>query len=263
MSLPTLAILAGGLATRLRPITATIPKSLVEVNGEPFLAHQLRLAYAQGFRRVVLLIGHLGEQIERFAGDGSLFGLAVQYARDGESLRGAGGALRAACGRFGEHVVTLYGDSYLDIEVEPVWAAYRASGADALMTVLHNRDRWDRSNVRFDGRLVLSHDKQSLREPGVEWIDFGLSIFRTDVIANWPAPDPFDLSELTKRLAAERRLAGYPVTQRFYEIGGPRGLSETDAYLRARAQGRATAFSNSSSRTRRDGPVSHFGCRER
>jgi NDP-sugar pyrophosphorylase family protein len=235
MSLPMLAILAGGLATRLRPITETIPKSLVEVNGEPFLAHQLRLARRQGFRRVVLLIGHLSEQIERFAGDGSVFGLEVQYARDGETLRGAGGALRAACERFGGHVVTLYGDSYLDIEVEPVWAAYLASGADALMTVLHNRDQWDRSNVRFDGRLVLSHDKQSQGEAGVEWIDFGLSIYRTDVVASWPAPDPFDLSELTKGLAAEGRLAGYSVAQRFYEIGSPRGLAETDAYLKARA----------------------------
>jgi NDP-sugar pyrophosphorylase family protein len=235
MRLPTLAILAGGLATRLRPITEAIPKSLVEVAGEPFLAHQLRLAHRQGFRRVVLLVGHLGEQIESFAGNGSAFGLSIVYARDGEVRRGTGGAMRAAWECFDKYVVVIYGDSYLDIEIAPVWRAYRFAGAEAMMTVLHNRDQWDPSNVRFDGKMVLSHDKASVGQPGVEWIDFGLSIFRVDTIARWPEPDPFDLSSVTKMLAQRGQLAGYAVTQRFYEIGKPEGLVETSRRL-ARTQ---------------------------
>ncbi len=235
MRLPTLAILAGGLATRLQPITEMIPKSLVEVAGEPFLAHQLRLAHRQGFRRVVLLVGHLGEQIESFAGNGSAFGLSIVYARDGEIRRGTGGAVRAACECFDKHVIVIYGDSYLDIEIAPVWRAYRLDGAEAMMTVLRNRDQWDPSNVRFDGKMVLSHDKASRGQPGVEWIDFGLSIFRVDTIARWPEPDPFDLSSVTKTLAQRGQLAGYVVTQRFYEIGKPEGLAETSRHL-ARTQ---------------------------
>lgn len=232
MTLPPLAILAGGLARRLQPITEALPKSLIPVAGEPFLAHQLRLAYRQGFRRIVLLTGHLGEQIEAFAGDGGSFGLEIRYSHDGPELRGTGGALRAALPLFGEEMFVLYGDSYLDIEVEPAYVTYQASGAPALMTVLCNRDRWDRSNVIFDGIMVRCHDKAACGQPNVEWIDYGFSIFRTAVIAEWPAPDPFDLSMVTCALASSGRLAGFEVTKRFYEIGNPEGLAETEAYIR-------------------------------
>lgn len=235
MSLPTLAILAGGMATRLRPITETIPKSMVEVAGEPFLAHQLRLAHRQGFRRIVLLIGHLGEQIKAFAGDGSAFGLSVAYAHDGEIRRGTGGALRAARYYFDEHVFVTYGDSYLNIAVEPIWEAYCRASMPAMMTVLHNRDRWDLSNVQFNGRMVLSHDKTLSGQPGIEWIDYGLSVYRTEIIAKWPEPEPFDLSNVSKTLAERGELAGYVVTQRFYEIGKPEGLAEANAYLTAKS----------------------------
>jgi NDP-sugar pyrophosphorylase family protein len=234
MSLPTLAILAGGTATRLRPITETIPKSLVEVAGEPFLAHQLRLAHEQGFRRVVLLIGHLGDQIRAFAGDGARFGLEVSYVEDGPVRRGTGGAVRAALPALGPAFFVLYGDSYLDIDAEPVWRAFTQSGCPALMTALHNADRWDASNVELRDGMVVRHDKMARGEPGVEWIDYGFSVFAAEALAGWPAADPFDLSELTGALARRGALAGFEVTQRFYEIGKPEGLAETEAYLRSR-----------------------------
>lgn len=232
--LPTLAILAGGLATRLRPITLTIPKALVEVAGEPFLAHQLRLAKRQGFSRVVLMVGHLGEQIEAFARDGEAFGLEVEYVYDGPTQRGTGGAIRAALPRLGEHFFVLYGDSYLDVEARPIWAAYRAAGLPALMSVLHNRDRWDPSNVIFADGLVIRHDKAARGEPGVEWIDYGFSVFSKTAIESWSGPDPFDLAHLTRELAASGKLAGFEVSQRFYEVGKPEGLAETEAYIRAK-----------------------------
>lgn len=234
MTLPPLAILAGGLATRLRPITETIPKSLVEVAGEPFLSHQLRLIRRQGFQHVVMLTGHLGEMIESFAGNGEQFGLEITYSRDGDRQRGTGGALRNAAHLFGGDVFVMYGDSYLDIEVAPIWQTYQASGASALMTVLHNRDQWDPSNIVFDGTMVRTHDKALRGQDGVEWIDYGLSVFRTQIITSWPEADPFDLSAVTRTLAREGRLTGYEVTQRFYEIGKPEGLAETETYLRQR-----------------------------
>jgi NDP-sugar pyrophosphorylase family protein len=218
-----------------------IPKSLVEVAGEPFLAHQLRLAYQQGFRRVVLLTGHLGDQIEQFAGDGSLFGLEIVYSRDGHSLRGTGGAVRAALRHLGEEFFVLYGDSFLDVDIKPAYSAFRASGSPALMMVLRNCNRWDQSNVVFDGKMVLLHDKASRGQPGAEWIDFGFSIFSAVVFADWPVAEPFDLSSLTAHLARERALAGFEATQRFYEIGTPAGLAETEEYIVQTAKDRTTS----------------------
>jgi NDP-sugar pyrophosphorylase family protein len=244
MNLPTLAILAGGVATRLRPLTETIPKSLVPVAGEPFLAHQMRLAHCQGFRRVVLLTGHLSEQIEAYAGNGSKFGLMIAYSRDGERLRGTGGALRAALAHLDQEVCILYGDSYLDIEAEPIYSAFRSSGAPAMMTVLHNRDHWDQSNVVFDGTLVRRHDKAARGQPSVEWIDYGFSILKSSLLADWPHPDPFDLSALTAALALQGQLAGFEVSKRFHEIGTPKGLAETESYiLKSRSTGGAVSCS--------------------
>jgi NDP-sugar pyrophosphorylase family protein len=232
MSLPPLAILAGGTATRLRPITHTIPKSLVPVAGEPFIAHQLRLVRRRGIERVVLLIGYLGDQIQAFVGDGSRFGLDVQYSSDGTALRGTGGAVCHARSLLGPLFFVTYGDSYLDVPFEPLLDTHAASGSPAVMTVFHNRDLWEPSNIAFDGRKVLVHDKAAYGRPGVEWIDFGLMLFESgifdEVEANWI----FDLSALTAMLAEAGRLAGVEVKQRFYEIGKPEGLSETESHLR-------------------------------
>lgn len=235
MSLPVLAILAGGLATRLGPLTRSLPKALIPVAGEPFLAHQLRLARRQGFRQVVLLTGHLGEQIEAFAQDGSRFGLEITYCSDGAQLLGTGGALQAALRHLGREVFVLYGDSYLDIEARPVYAAFKASGALAMMTVLHNRNEWDRSNVVFDGKMVRHHEKVASRQRGVEWIDFGFTVLDSSLLRNWPRPAPFDLSELTCKLAQEGSLAGFEVSSRFYEIGTLKGLADTEAYIASKS----------------------------
>ena len=233
MSLPPIAILAGGLATRLQPIAAAVPKSMVIVSGKPFIAHQLRLLRRQGFRRVVLLIGHLGDQIEDYVGDGSRFGLTVDYARDGEVRRGTGGALRNALALLEPTFFTIYGDSYLPIDVDPAWEAYQASSCPALMIVLRNRDWWDKSNVLFDRHLILDHDKSLVGRPGVEWIDYGMSIFAAHLIRDCSYPDPFDLSNLTRDLARRELLAGFEVHDRFYEIGKPEGLAQTEDFLAA------------------------------
>ena len=115
MTLPV-AILAGGLATRLRPITEKIPKSLVDVAGEPFIVRQLDYLFRQRVRDVVLCIGYLGEMIEAVVGDGSRFGLRVSYSIDGPILLGTGGALRRAAPLLGEAFFVLYGDSYLPVD---------------------------------------------------------------------------------------------------------------------------------------------------
>lgn len=226
------ALLAGGLATRLRPITATIPKALVEVAGRPFIDHQLTLLRRHGIRRVVLCLGHLGEQVEAHLGGGSAFGLELGYSYDGERLLGTGGALRRAAPRLGDVFWVMYGDSYMDINYATVLAAFLRQDALGLMTVLHNDGRWDKSNVIFrDGRLVC-YDKRRA-SPAMTYIDFGVALLRREALERIPPERPYDLADLYSALVAEGRMVGYEVRQRFYEIGSPAGLEEADAYLRA------------------------------
>jgi NDP-sugar pyrophosphorylase family protein len=228
------AILAGGLATRLRPITSTIPKSMVEVAGRPFLDHQLALLRQHGFRRVVLCVGHLGHMIEEHVGDGSAIGLEVSYSHDGERLMGTGGALRRALPLLGELFWVVYGDSYLDFDYRAALESFGRSGVLGLMTVLRNDDHWDTSNVVFrDGRLVL-YDKRR-RTPEMTHIDYGATLLRREAVAGQPAGAPWDLADLFADLVRSGRMAGHEVARRFYEIGSPQGLAQTDAHLRRRA----------------------------
>jgi NDP-sugar pyrophosphorylase family protein len=225
-----IAVLAGGLATRLRPWTERTPKALVEVAGRPFIDHQLDLLRSRGVRRVVLCLGHLGEQVEAHLGDGSSRSLGIRYAHDGSRLLGTGGALRRALPLLGEVFGVLYGDSYLDINYGAVLADFQRSGGLGLMTVLRNDDRWDRSNAVFrDGRL-LCYSKVE-RRPEMTHIDYGFAILRREAVERLPEDRPSDLAGLYSELVAQGRMAGYEVTRRFYEIGTPQGLAETEAYL--------------------------------
>ena len=225
------AILAGGLATRLWPRTQKIPKSLLEVADEPFIVHQLRLLRREGIVRVVMCVGYLGEMIREFVDDGSRFGLEVSYSFDGEKPLGTGGALRRALPTLGDRFLVLYGDSYLDVAFAPILLAFERSGDPALMTVFRNDGRWDRSNVSFDGRHVVCHDKTTSTRD-MHYIDYGLGVFHHDIVSQWPQ-DSFDLSQLYAALADQGRLAGFEVTRRFYEVGSSAGLAEIDAFLRS------------------------------
>jgi NDP-sugar pyrophosphorylase family protein len=226
------AILAGGLATRLRPITQTVPKALVEVAGRPFLDHQLALLARHGVRRVVLCLGYLGDQVEAHVGDGRRFGLEVRSSHDGDRLLGTGGALRRALPLLGEAFWVLYGDSYMDIDYGAVLGHFSNRDLLGLMTVLRNDNRWDSSNAVFrDGRL-LCYDKRR-RRPDMTHIDYGVSLLRRSAVERIAPGQAADLAELYSALVAEGTMDGYEVTQRFYEIGSPQGLAETAAYLRA------------------------------
>jgi len=229
--MPPLAILAGGLATRLKPLTEQVPKSMIEVGGQPFIAHQLRLLQRERVKRVVLCLGHLGEQIEAFVGDGGQFGVSVAYCYDGLSLLGTGGALRLALDHLGSEFLVMYGDSWLDTRFAPVVDAFRAGGKSALMTVYRNSNRWDRSNIWFEHGQIRVYDKKN-RLPQMHYIDWGLSMTKADVISASPAGVAFDLAEVYGKLAQNGDLGGYEIATRFYEIGSPEGLRETDLLLR-------------------------------
>jgi NDP-sugar pyrophosphorylase family protein len=227
------AILAGGLATRLRPLTARIPKALLEVAGEPFIAHQLRLLRREGIEKVVLCVGYLADRIEAFVSDGAAFDLHVVYSREPPELLGTGGALRNALSLLGDEFLVQYGDSYIDTAFGPIVRAFQQSGRQALMTVLRNEDRWDISNVEFVAGEIRKYDKQR-RTPAMKYIDYGLGAFKATALRRWSAGGRFDLADVYQHLLAGGELAGYEVKERFYEIGSTEGLAETDRYLRKR-----------------------------
>jgi len=225
------AILAGGLATRLRPITEKIPKSLVTVAGKPFLAHQLDLLQSRGLRRAVLCVGYLGEMIQRDFGDGSAFGLRLDYSFDGPKPLGTGGAIKRALPLLGDEFFVLYGDSYLPVEYRPIAEFFRHSGKLGCMTVYRNEGRYDTSNVVFRDGEIAVYDKKN-RPPEMRHIDYGLSLFKAAVFNSYSADQPFDLAEVMSKLVRQKQLAGFEVRERFYEIGSPAGLSELAILLK-------------------------------
>jgi len=227
---PPVAILAGGLATRLHPITERVPKVLIPVAGKPFLTHQLALLRNQGLTRVVLCLGHLGDMVQREFGDGSANGVRLEYSFDGPVLLGTGGALKRALPLLGENFFVLYGDSYLPIDFRPVDEFFERSGKLGLMTVFQNEGRYDASNVVFDDGEIKVYDKKN-KLPEMRHIDYGLSLFKATAFDEWPADKPFDLADVMQRLVARRQLAGFEVRQRFYEIGSHEGLAELEALL--------------------------------
>lgn len=229
----TVAILAGGLGTRLLPITETVPKSLLEVNGEPFAAHQLRLLRAKGIRRVVLCVGHLGEQVQRTIGDGSAFGLQVDYSFDGPALRGTAGAVRNALPKLGDSFFVMYGDSYLPCDYVAIERNFESAGVLGMMTVFRNEGKWDASNVELEAETILAYSK-TVRTPRMRYIDYGLGVFRAGAFQDLPAAEACDLAELYADLLQSKQLGAFEVTERFYEIGSPAGLRETAEFLAAR-----------------------------
>jgi MurNAc alpha-1-phosphate uridylyltransferase len=229
-------ILAGGLATRLRPVTSTIPKALVPVCGRPFADLQLEWLAAQGVTDVVYAIAHLGAQIRSHVGTGERFGLSVRYVDEGAELRGTGGALRLS---YDEGVLepvfgVLYGDSYLAAPLRGVEADFHERRPASLMTVYRNENRFDTSNARLSDGWIVSYDKTA-EDPaaaGLHWIDYGFSMYDRDLtMPLLPANNTSDLSALQRRLSDEGRLAGFEVADRFYEIGSPDGLAELEAHL--------------------------------
>lgn len=229
MSLPV-AILAGGLATRLRPLTDQIPKALVEVAGAPFVYHQLRLLAGQGVQKVVFCVGYRGEQIVEAVGDGAQFGIKVDYVFDGPALLGTGGALVKALPLLGDAFSVLYGDSYLLCDFQAVEDAFRSSGCAALMTVFRNDEQWDTSNVEFDGTEIVKYSKTD-RNDRMRYIDYGLGILSLGSFAGRSAGAAFDLAALYEELASRGELAAFEVHCRFYEVGSLAGIRDLAEHL--------------------------------
>lgn len=224
-------ILAGGLATRLRPITETIPKAMVEIEGKPFIQHQIELLRKNGLTRFVICAGYLGEQIEQFLGDGSAFDVEVRYSYDGDRLLGTGGALKKALDLLDESFMVLYGDAYLDIDYQDVSKHFHRNKATALMTIYYNDNQWDKSNVVFNNGNIMLYDKKQII-PEMNYIDYGLGILKKALLTSIPQNEFYDLADLYTQLSHQNQLLGYQVNKRFYEIGSFSGLDDMKHKIR-------------------------------
>jgi N-acetyl-alpha-D-muramate 1-phosphate uridylyltransferase len=226
----TVAILAGGRATRLGSLTKNLPKSLLEINGEPFVIHQLRLLTSRGVARVVLCVGHLGTLIQRTLGDGLSLGLQVDYSFDGPSLLGTAGAIKNALPKLGSPFFVMYGDSYLPCDYAAVARNFGGSRVLGMMTVFRNDGKWDTSNVEFESGELLAYSKTH-RTPRMRYIDYGLGVFRAEAFADVPDGRSCDLANVYSNLLKRKQLAALEVQERFYEIGSSAGLRETAEFL--------------------------------
>ena len=233
-------ILAGGIATRMRPLTETIPKALIPVAGRPFIDYQLTQLKQSGVTDVVLSIGYKGRMIQQLVKNGAKWGLKVEYADEGENLLGTGGALRLCFdkGLLDESFLVTYGDSFLPIDYSRVWFAFEAQKLPALMVVYRNSGRWDQSNVWFAEGKIHLYDKLG-EFPGqrdkLQYIDYGLSAFRSKIISETiQAGSNYDLADLFSALSRNNKLAGFEVNERFYEIGSPTGLNDLTDFLALR-----------------------------
>jgi len=221
------AILAGGLATRLGPLIENNPKSLIPIHGEPFVAHQLRLLQRSGVQHVILCVGHLGNMIEQAIGDGSVLGVKVEYSYDGATLLGTAGAVKGALPKLGERFFVMYGDSYLVCDYGAIEQEFLQRGGLGLMTVFRNDGQWDASNVEFKEGRIVAYSKKNLTAR-MRYIDYGLGMFHAEAFAQTRATD---LADVYAELLLAGELAGVEVCERFYEIGSPAGLKEMTSFL--------------------------------
>jgi len=220
-----MVILAGGLGTRLRPLTSEVPKALIPIGGKPFLHHQIDLLKRRGIRDIVLCVGHLGDRVKDYFGDGRWLGVRIRYSEEKGHLLGTAGAIKNAEPLLRDDFFLMYGDSYLMIDYREIMRYFRRFDRLGLMVVWRNVDRFERSNVMVEGNLVTAYNKDQ-KGPDMVYINYGLSVLRKEALAFIPAGKPFSQEDFYQILIDQGELLTFEVEQRFYEIGSPKGLEE-------------------------------------
>jgi MurNAc alpha-1-phosphate uridylyltransferase len=226
----SLAILAGGVASRLMPITKNTPKSLVLINDKPFIHYQLEYLKKQKIKNIVLCVGHFGKMIENEIGDGKKYGLSIKYSYDGKNLLGTGGAIKKALPMLDETFYIMYGDSLLPINYKTIEKKFLASNKPALMTMIKNNNQWDKSNILYNGKYIVEYNKKNPTGK-MKYVDYGLGILSKAAFKSFKKQRSFDLGDLYHQLSIEKKLGSYLVKKRFYEIGSHQGLLDTSDFI--------------------------------
>jgi NDP-sugar pyrophosphorylase family protein len=223
-------ILAGGLATRLQPLTEKKPKSLIDIHGKPFLEYQLDFLRKAEVKNVVLCVGYLGTMIEEHFGNGRKFGIDIKYNYETNRLLGTGGALKRAEGLLEDEFFTLYGDSYIFLDFRLVMSYFKKNYKLGLMVVYRNYNRYDSSNVIVENNRIKYYGKEE-SEFEMTYIDYGASVFRKKALELIPPNQVYSLGEFFNQLIEREELLAYEVDKRFYQIGSPEGLEEFTKYV--------------------------------
>jgi NDP-sugar pyrophosphorylase family protein len=222
--------LAGGLATRLRPITEKIPKGLVEIDGKPFLEYQIKLLKKYEIKNIILCVGYKGEMIEEYFGDGENFGVKISYSKESKPL-GTGGAIRKAFNKLRKNFFVMYGDAYLNFDYKDIISFYEKSKGTAVLSIYKNKGKYDSSNVILDNNGKVLYDKSN-PSSNMEYIDYGLSVLNKDLVKKFiPSQGFYDLADFYNEISKKELLLGYEVNERFYEIGSFGGLDEFKKYI--------------------------------
>ena len=225
-------VLAGGLATRLGSLTDRSPKSMVDIDGHPFIAYQLSMLKRFGVNKVLLCVGHMGNQIQEFVGDGSRFGLEVSYSDEGLHLLGTAGALKNAEPRLENEFALVYGDSYFTLPISTIWDKFLKSKSPAMMVVLKNKGKYGPSNCEVKSGLVTKYAKGS-KTQSFEYIDFGLVCMKRSLLSSIPGGTKTDMSVIFSSLVGKKKLVAHEVFQRFYEVGSVQGIADFAEYVKA------------------------------
>lgn len=224
-------ILAGGKGTRLGELTQSRPKSMVPVNGLPFIHWQLNLLKRNGFSDVLLCLGHLGDQVIDYVQTGKKFGLKVEYSLDGEKPLGTGGALFKAMGILEQDSAVLYGDSYLAFDYSEILSLSYLSENLALMAICKCTSTFERPNVEYYNSIICNYSKVE-ESKKMKHIDAGLTLIKYSLTEFYNSKDFSDLSNLYKVLAENGQLGGYDIGVRYFEVGSKIGISELEAHLK-------------------------------
>lgn len=229
----TVAILSGGKATRLYPVTKEMPKAMLELAGKPFVTHQLEILKRNNVKHVVICAGYLGQVLEDYIRAGNDYGLTVDFSFDGDKLLGTAGAIKKALPLLGNSFAVMYGDSYLTENFCPIENFFTSSNKKGLMTVFKNDNKWDVSNIVYVNGRITKYDKKHITK-NMEYIDYGLLFFKAEVFSKIVEDQIYDLADLCIDLINEDQMAGYEARRRFYEIGSFKGLEETKKYLESK-----------------------------
>ena len=226
-------ILAGGLGTRLRPITERIPKPLVPVNNRPYLEYQIEYLRRSGFTDILLVTGYLGEKIEAHFGNGTTFGVRLTYAQE-DVIRGTGGALKYAEDHLADEFLVVYGDSFLPISYSGLIEAFLNSRKKGMIVAYDNRKSTDvKNNVALDDHfLVIRYDK-TVSDKRLRYVESGVLVLKKSIIGLIPAEKVVSLEiDIFPQLIVEKQLAAFVTKERFYDIGTPLRLQEAGEYFK-------------------------------
>ena len=227
----TLVILAGGLATRIRPITNNKAKALIEINGKPFIYWQLKYYIKQGVKNFVFLLGFKGEEIEGYIKKNNYFNVNISFYYDGNQLRGTGGSILQSINKFPENFFVLYGDTLLQIDLNDMYNFYDKNNHQITMSIYKNKSMYDKSNVQKLSHNKITYNKDNLQND-MSYIDYGISILNKKIFISNTDKTLTDLSSFYKGISSKNKLFGYEVFKRFYEIGSFEGIKQTQSFVK-------------------------------